>query len=72
VVDGDEPHDGDSTAMDDNGRHDRDLKEMDELTSMASDLSVMAGAAGRQWMVRRHVNEMRDGSLTAMDGVAAP
>jgi len=45
---------------------------MDGLTAMGSDSTVMDGAAGRQWTVRRDVNGRRDGSSTPMDGTAAP
>ena len=72
VVNGDERHDGDLTAIDGNGRHVRDLKAMDRLTAMGSDSTVMDGMAGCQWMVRRDVNGWCDGSLMAMEGVAAP
>ena len=72
VVDGNGRHDIDSTAMDSNGRRDRDLKAMDGLMAMDSDSTVMDGAAGRQWTVRRDVNEWCHGSSTAMDGAAAP
>jgi len=40
------------TAMDGNGRRDRDLKAMDRLTAMGSDSTVMDGTAGRQWMAQ--------------------
>ena len=58
--------------MDGNGRGDRDLKAMDGVTAMGSDSTVMDGAAGRQWTVRRDVNGRRDGSFMAMDSAAAP
>ena len=50
----------------------RQRLESNGLTAMGSDLTVMDGAAGRQWTVRWDVNGRRDGSLMAMDGVAAP
>jgi hypothetical protein len=43
-------------AMDGNERRGRDLKAMDGLTAMESDSTMMDGAAGRQWTVRRDVN----------------
>ncbi len=72
VVNGDRQHDGDSTAMDGNGRRNRDLKAMGGLTAMGSDSTVMDSVAGHQWMVRRDINGRRDGSFMAMDGAAAP
>jgi hypothetical protein len=73
-VNGNGRHGGNSTAMNGNGwrRRDRDLKAMDGLTAMGSDSTVMDGAVGHQWTVRRDVNGRRDGSLMAMDGAAAP
>ena len=63
VVDGNGWHDGDSTAMDGNGRRDRDLKAMVRLTAMGSNSTVMDGVAGRQWTVRRDVNGRCNGSF---------
>ena len=50
VVDGNGRHDGDSTVMDGNGWRERDVKAMDRLTAIDSDLMVivMDGAAGHQ------------------------
>ena len=72
VMNGDGQHDGDSTAMDSNGRRNRYLKAMDRLTAMGSDLTVMDGTAGHQWTVRLDINGRHNGSLMAMDGAAAP
>ena len=59
-MDGDnERHNGDSTAMDSNGRSGGDLKAVDGLTAMDGSSTVMDGAAQRQWMVRR----LLDGDL---------
>ena len=72
VVDGDGRHDGDSTVMDGNGRRDRDVKAMDGLTTMDSNSTVMDGVAEGQRTARRDINGWRGGSLTVMDGAAAP
>ena len=71
-VNGNGRHDSDSTVMDGNGRRDRDVKAMDGLMAMDSNSMVMDGAAGHQWTSWRDVNGWCDGSLTAMDGAAAP
>ena len=72
VVDSDGRHDGDSTVMDGNERRGRDVKAMDGLTTMDSNSTVMDGVAGGQRTARRDINGWRGGSLTVMDGAAAP
>ena len=63
VVNGNGRHDGDSTAMDSNGRRNRDLKAKGGLMAMGSNSTVMDGVAGRQWTVRRDVNGRCNGSF---------
>jgi len=71
-MDGDnERHDGDSTAMDSNGRSDGDLKAVDGLrASIHGSSTVMDGAVRRQWTARRLLDGdgWCDGSLMTMYG----
>ena len=63
-------HNGDSIAVDINGWSDCNLKAVDRLTAMDSSLTVMDGAARRQWTARRLVDGdgWHDGSLMVMYG----